>query len=170
MMKTFTKLGILTAVVLLVSAVGAHSAAAFLQSRQAPLVGGLTSDGSANSALLVDANGTVYTHSTPAMTGYTTQATFNSTGAFVLTSTSTNTQTSTTTLLQTMILTNKSGSAVVCQVTDGNDRYLLGPNYSLAANGVPYVLALPTGVLMSGGIKMSCNTAGQVTVQLWGLQ
>lgn len=106
---------------------------------------------------------------TPAMTGYTTQASFTTNGLFLLQNTATNQATATTTLLQSMVLANNTASAVVTQVMDGNGRYLLGPSFSIAANS-QYVLSVPAGSLMTGGINVSANTANALTVSLWGLQ
>lgn len=106
---------------------------------------------------------------TPAMTGYTTQATFTTNGLFLLQNTATNQATATTTLLQSVILTNNTPNAVLTQVMDGNGRYLLGPSFSIAANS-QYVLNVPSGALMTSGVNVSANTANALTATFWGLQ
>jgi hypothetical protein len=177
-------------IALIGAAIGTPIVEAMLQRPGAPLIGGLTSAG-VGAAVLVDDDGALQVEVTGGSGGtvtanqgtagatawpvsvvngtYDTLATFTTNGLFLLQNTSTNQATATTTLLQSAILTNNTGSAVLVQVMDGNGRYLLGPSFSIPANS-QYVLSLPSGTLMTSGINISANTANAVTVSFWGLQ
>lgn len=130
---------------------------------------GSSIDASYNGEIAVAAGDSTIVRVTPAMSGYTTQATFTTSGLWTIQNLTTNQATGTTTLLQSAVVTNITSSAVTFQIMDGNSKYLIGPTFSLPASST-MTINFPSGLLMTSGINISAGTANALTVEFWGLQ
>lgn len=117
--------------------------------------------------LRVDSNGFAVVRTTPAMSGYT--ADFDS-GMTVIASGSTTTITATTTRVQLIICNNQIASAVALNVTDGNNVYYSGPQYTVPSGSNVRIIDSFRGAVMTSGVLMSAGTAGAIRCQVGGLQ
>lgn len=104
--------------------------------------------------------------STPAMSGYTTDY-LSVTTALPATSQS---LMAVDTLLQLIYCNNLTGTAQTFQITDGNNAYIVGPEFSLAANSNTRFIDSPIGIEVQEGIKYSAANANAVRCQFSGKQ
>lgn len=130
------------------------------------LVGGAVGSTAVATALNVDADGNVKTHTTPAMSGYVTDYLSVTTA---LPSTS-QTLTATTTLLQYLRCNNLTASAQTYQITDGNNAYIVGPLHSLGASTFETVVDSSLGIEVASGIKYSSTNNATVRCYFSGRQ
>jgi len=106
---------------------------------------------------------------TVTVTPNVTYATGYNPGVTVVASGSTSTITSTATLLQELHLNNIAAAAVTVSVTDGNNVFIVGPNYSIPALS-NLQLNFGVGILAAGGIKASAGTANSINMFVGGRQ
>lgn len=152
----------------------------FAQRSTGQVVSGATSSASApvNSAILVDADGTVHTTGTGTITGTVniqgvlngtpaaitpngafTVAMAGTTGMTVVSTGSTTTFQTATSLVTGGHCNNQAGSAVTLAVTNGTNQYYVGPSYSIPANS-NLVLNWDAGFIFTSGIHASASATG----------
>ena len=102
--------------------------------------------------------------------GTTVTAYAGTAGMTVLASGSTSAFTATTTRVAAIWCNNETASGVLVYITDGNNIYKIGPNYTLAAGANGALLNVPTGITFTSGIRMSAGTAAAVRCQVEGMQ